>query len=142
MGRESDFWQWFKKGTDHVQGLHMRRVENMVENGTPDVDACFRGTCFKLELKHSTPTLKGLVRVKYQPLQIPWLEKRRSCGGLAFVFLKTGSGRGSEYFLIDGLDAAKIQKTSLEELRKLNVLGSSKMKAEEIIYKIELLTIL
>ena len=55
MAREVRLWEWLRDGLRGTDGLHMRRVENLVSEGDPDVDGCWHGRYFELELKGVVP---------------------------------------------------------------------------------------
>lgn len=104
MARENVLWKWLKRGAQKVTELHMERVENSVANGTPDVDGCWIGDCFKIELKRSPARTDGMVQIKFRPLQMPWLRKFWKCGGNGWVLLAVGEGHNVQRFLIKGCD--------------------------------------
>lgn len=98
---ETSLWGWLKRGTKKIRELDMQRIEN-ASGSHPDVEGCFEGVQFWLELKtaEAPKKLGGDVRVKFQPKQIPWAKRRWSVGGNAYVLLQVGSRR----YLIPGCD--------------------------------------
>lgn len=102
--RETSLWQWLKNGTRFAKRLHMRRIENGVGSGDPDVEGCWDGVVFNTELKVGEVDSKGIVKAKFQPLQRPWLKKRWECGGYSWLLIQIKSDR----YLIKGCDVGVI----------------------------------
>jgi hypothetical protein len=107
MPFESNLWKWMKEGVRPLVGgrrLHVCRVENMVVAGYPDVEGCYEGENFHLELKGALrparPTTN--VDVEIDLAQVLWLERRWSVGGSCFVLLRVGSGRAVRRYLVRG----------------------------------------
>jgi hypothetical protein len=59
------------------QGVHLTRVENAIMSGTPDVNACYQGVEWWMELKSGTLTLR--------PAQVTWINTRITHGGKVFI---------------------------------------------------------
>jgi hypothetical protein len=75
--RESKLWQRIKK---HITKPHLIRVESNTINGIPDINGCWKGKEFWLELKSD--------RVGYPKLskwQISWINKRIKHGGIVII---------------------------------------------------------
>ena len=110
MPLEKNLWLWLKSGTKHMPKLDLQRVENVCGQGYPDVDGCYDGSSFKLELKSVVRPARVTtpIRVKFQPAQIPWLKRRWACGGACFVLLRVGAGRDASRYLIRGCDADRL----------------------------------
>lgn len=107
MPYETNLWTWLRNQTKSLTAkkrLHMCRVENWVVPGFPDVEGCFEGESFYIELKGALRPAKPetRVRVKWQPGQKPWLNRRWAAGGSAFVLLRVGMGAGVRRYLIRG----------------------------------------
>lgn len=117
---EKNLWAWLYKGVRYTKGLHITRIENGADTGTPDVEGCYLGNQFWIELKVGELQKNGNVKLRYEPKQIPWLKKRWKCGGWAWTLIKVERER----FLIKGSDLDNIQggKPTLEELRECNML--------------------
>lgn len=88
-----------------VRGLHMTRVENKLGGGTPDVNLSYAGRDAWVELKGANRPARPTtaIRFKFQPGQIPWLEKRWRCGGLSWLYVRVGFGKVSRYVLCPGV---------------------------------------
>ena len=75
--RESKLWQRIKK---HITKPHLIRVESNTINGIPDINGCWDGKEFWLELKSD--------KVGYPKLskwQISWINKRIKHGGIVII---------------------------------------------------------
>ena len=111
MTKESSLWNWLSKVRPvYREKLHMTRLENLVGEGTPDVDGCLEGCQFWAELKcNKRPArAKTPIRVKFRPMQVPWLKRRVRADGRAFVLVQVGQGRAARRYLIPGEMAAKV----------------------------------
>jgi len=117
----------FRKCVCKVGKGHYTRVENAVENGTPDVNLCVSSVDSWVELKHCE---KWPAREK-TPLRIPhfskdqrlWLMMRAKAGGSVFVLLQVAR----EYMLFDGVWAAinlgEVDRSMLEEWSLVHCTG-------------------
>jgi len=79
--RESKLWQRIKK---HITKPHLIRVESNTINGIPDINGCWSGKEFWLELKSD--------KVGYPKLskwQISWINKRIKHGGIVIICNET-----------------------------------------------------
>lgn len=125
MARENVLWKWLRRGIKDVRELDIERVENGVARGTPDVDGCWEGVAFKIELKRVVRTAGGTVKVKFQPLQIPWIAKRWRSGGNVWVLLAVGEGHDVSRYLVRGCDAACLADTTVDELEEISVVAAN-----------------
>ena len=79
--RESKLWQRIKK---HITQPHFIRVESNTINGIPDINGCWSGKEFWIELKSD--------KVSYPKLskwQIAWINKRILNGGTVIICNET-----------------------------------------------------
>ena len=79
--RESKLWQRIKK---HITKPHLIRVESNTINGIPDINGCWKGKEFWIELKSD--------KVGYPKLskwQISWINKRIKHGGIVIICNET-----------------------------------------------------
>ena len=79
--RESKLWQRIKK---HITKPHFIRVESNTINGIPDINGCWKGKEFCIELKSD--------KVGYPKLskwQISWINKRIKHGGIVIICNET-----------------------------------------------------
>lgn len=106
--RESGLWRWLEKA-NIVFGprLHMQRIENSVERGTPDVDAVLDACGFVIELKSvARPKRGGPIHTKLSADQAMFLLARRRAGGRAYLLIKVDDNR----YLISGEHAGELEK--------------------------------
>ena len=88
--RESKLWQRIKK---HCTKPHLIRVESNTINGIPDINGCWSGKEFWMELKSD--------RVGYPKLskwQISWINKRIKHGGIVIICNETLLQRSIELY--------------------------------------------
>jgi hypothetical protein len=109
MAYEAALWKRVKSGGAHLKKcghrVDLKRIENSVGSGHPDVEGCIEGTQIWLELKScprpkkpSTP-----IRPKVRPSQNIWLQERARAGcRQCFVLMQVGDGAASSLYLIPG----------------------------------------
>lgn len=109
---ESNLWGWLKRAGDKPEfagRLHYHRVENSVETGCPDLEACLDGRPFWTELKTvAAPTGNAGIKVKITADQVDWARKRWRVGGASWVLVRVGH---KEHFLLPGKDLREMLKT-------------------------------
>lgn len=89
---EAALWAATRK---HLRRADLMRVENSVCPGTPDVNGCYRGVEFWIELKKVPRPRRTTTPVRiphFTPQQRAWIKRR---GRRAFVLLQVGRA----YFL-------------------------------------------
>ena len=123
MAKENVLWAWLRRGVKGMPGNDMERVENCVSNGTPDVDGCLNGGAYKIELKRVPARDNGSVITRFEPMQIPWLERRWKSGGNAWVLLAVGQGHAVRRYLIRGCDAHTLQSCDVDTLEEISVVA-------------------
>lgn len=105
---ESTLWQWLKQArADFGSNLHMRRVENGISVGDPDVDGVLNGNDFTAELKACSTPARGTTNLKFHkitPAQVDWHEARLAAGGASCILLQVGRER----FVIHGRFVARM----------------------------------
>lgn len=122
-GRESQLWQHVKRATTRAATgpLYLRRVENPLNDGHPDVEYLYRGRAGVVELKQrpawpvraTTP-----VRLKhYTQAQRDDLKARYEAGGRAFVLLQAAE----EYLLFSMPRALLVGQVTRAQLNELAV---------------------
>lgn len=79
---------WTREQTQ-LRSLDVQRVEDATRGGRPDVEGCWDGFSFQLELKACVRPARKLRPIKpsFRPGQVPWLLRRRSAGGACGVLL-------------------------------------------------------
>ena len=115
--KETSLWKWLKAGADSLgHGAHLRRVENAVLTGDPDVEGCVGGAEFNIELKTCPePTRTGGVLVRITEEQIYWHYRRRRAGGQSWLLVRVGSGAKARHYLLPGDDLSPLRKTVQED---------------------------
>lgn len=126
MAREVRLWEFLRDGLKGTPGLHMRRVENLVSSGDPDVDGCHNGRYFEIELKGldrparaETPLDLGI-----RKSQVVWHRKRTRCGGNNWLYVRVGLGTSLRRYLVRGgliplLELSPVTEAALEKLAVL-----------------------
>lgn len=112
--KESSLWKWLKRGTSHLSpSLHMTRVEDLSSVGRPDVEACYLGKSFVIELKVALRPARESTPIRLQsPItseQVSWLRMRRQADGTALILLQVGLHKETRRYLIDGGDAEAVR---------------------------------
>lgn len=103
MAREVRLWEFLRDGLRGTPGLHMRRVENLVSEGDPDVDGCHLGRYFDVELKGcDRPAHGGRLHFEIRRAQSLWHRKRTKAEGNNWLYVRVGSGRLVKKYLIPG----------------------------------------
>jgi Holliday junction resolvase len=104
MKKEKNTYQSLKRSLSKV---HWQRVESGgTSRGIPDVNGCFAGHEFWIELK----ILQGN-RVSLTPQQIAWHTRRSSAGGVSWILVE--DPRSKSIFLISGNQAINLSTNGL-----------------------------
>jgi len=124
VAREVRLWEWLRYGLRGVEGLHMRRVENLVGDGDPDVDGCWRGRYFELELKGcDRPAKDGRLDFDVRQSQVVWHRRRWRCGGNVWLYVRVGKGRDVRRYLVPGGLTGRVKEGVTEaELAAMSLL--------------------
>lgn len=111
MARESGLWGWLSCARrSYGDALHIHRVENFLEAGTPDVEGYLelpdcRGQ-FWIELKSEERPARSSTPIRFKlkkrEAQIEFMRKRWEMGANAFFLLQVGSGYDRSLFLAPG----------------------------------------
>lgn len=124
MARESSLWQWLVKAKyepDLRGRLDLRRVEDSIGAGFPDVDGAFvhgvhepalggfvrRGVLsFKLELKSEVRPARASTPIRFKVqkrfAQLEFMQRRYDMGEAAYFFLQVGEGADAMRYLLPG----------------------------------------
>lgn len=105
----------------HLPAVHWTTVESgALAPGTPDIEGCWRGAAFWIELK---ATAAWAVRIR--PEQQGWLLRRSRAGGRCFLLTRRISPRGEfdELWLHPGASAAVLAAGGLRQVDPLHVSG-------------------
>ena len=92
---EKALWKWLSNVRRTHQPIHIERLENSVGVGMPDVQGCWRGVPFFVELKQCRePAGVGTIcPVKVRDSQIEWHNERMAAGGRSFFLIQVGNIR-------------------------------------------------
>lgn len=113
--RESSLWDWLKRGTaDLGDRLHMTRTEEALgAKGRPDVEGCYDGGSFIVELKVASRPKRAETPIRTQePVkeeQCLWLEARVKAGGMAWLLVQVGERHEARRYLVWGKYARAIK---------------------------------
>lgn len=141
MAIDGGLWAWLGPKCKLIKKLHIERVENSVGVGRPDVNGCYDGRGFDIELKRGwDEATSDKITIKFQKSQPGWLRKRWSVGGYAWVLIKVGMGAKMRLYLIRGCDIGPtivmedhlVWKTNERHLSDISVIRTD-ATAEEII---------
>ncbi len=110
----------------------MRRVENMVGDGDPDVDGCWKGRYFELELKGcDRPAKDGSLNFDVRQSQVIWHRRRWKCGGNIWLYIRVGKGRDVRRYLVPGNLTGQVKEGMTEaDLARVSVLPPGHSAAE------------
>ena len=103
--------QWLHTAAARIEGLHLQRIESSTGSGIPDIEGCWNGVSFWLELKAvDRLPVKAHSRLStaISPAQRNWLARRWSVGGRVFVLLRTGQSRQMRYHLFPGSNVSAL----------------------------------
>lgn len=113
--KESNLWSTIKRNLPNV---HWQRIESTTGVGIPDINGCYNGCDFWIEIKYldafpkrpATP-----VRINhFTAEQKLWLKRRGEVGGRVLLFVQVGR----EYFLFDWEEALCVCSYTQAEWRE------------------------
>lgn len=121
MTLEKSLWSRFRAC---ACSQHLMRVENSVGPGTPDVNGCYNGVEYWVELKQADPPKKetSILQVRhFTTEQRRWLVQRIAAGGNAYVLIQVGR----EYLVLRGdVAALHLGLVPLTKLRESALLST------------------
>jgi hypothetical protein len=79
--KEADLWRKIRNGTKSL-GIHWSRVESWAGPGVPDLNGCYKGHEFWIELK-----VRRSKRIIFRPHQMVWHYSRIKAGGSSFIVI-------------------------------------------------------
>lgn len=133
--RESALWSWVLTGVNSPD-LILKRIENSVDRGTPDVLGCWGGLFICMELKVGIPRADGTVWCDVKPVQAATLIQFHRAHGSSWVLVQVGVGAAAKRFLISGKDAARlVVPIAVAELQKLTAIDP-KSTSHEILKRV------
>lgn len=112
MAREALLWKWMHERGRVLPMLDMRRVENTLTRGTPDVDLNYWGHQAWVELKGCDSPARATSQLVYElhPLQSMWLRRRWAVGGMSWLYFRVGLGMHVRRYLVAGCRAEELEK--------------------------------
>ena len=116
-------------------GDRLDRLENLVGAGMPDVNGCFNGSEFWIEVKAPTEPKRASTPLfgsnhKLSQEQKNWIKRQQMANGRVHIFIATDQRK----ILIDGKHAEKINEMTLAEIIGLSMWhcsGRAYMDAKE-----------
>ena len=138
MPFERNLWDWLRSGLSEYiadRRLHICRVENSVMTGYPDVEGCFRGRSFHIELKGALRPARrdSPVNIDIDRAQVLWLKRRWDAGGSCFVLLRVGQGQEILRYLVLGSHAGSLEGGLKEEtIRGMSIVAPDSGQARII----------
>lgn len=124
MALESALWKRVRNGGTHLKHcgfkVDLKRIENSVGSGHPDVEGCIDGVQIWIELKSEErpkrPTTK--IRFRVRASQDIWLQERVRAGfRRCWVLAQVGDAAESRLYLIPGHMYPSITTTEAELTR-------------------------
>jgi hypothetical protein len=103
MARENRLWEWMRGALRGTAGLHLVRVENLCSVGDPDVEGCYNGMYFEIELKGcDRPDKDGRLDFEVRQSQLLYHRRRVRCGGNTWLYARVGQGTSIRRYLVPG----------------------------------------
>lgn len=140
--KEANLWRKLSKAKEFFgSNLHLVRIENSTDSGTPDVNGCLTYDSkqheFWLELKALTipaNPYKASFNHGVTQAQISWLHTRSKAGGTCGVLFQFGSGASAGYLYIPGGNVLILQAPlSFMGLLRAGTLFPNSISPEEIL---------
>ena len=125
--KEASLWQWLAKLRRTHQPIHIERIENRVGVGVPDVQGCYNGIPFMVELKVAPKPTKPNTPVKIvlRESQREWHSDRLAAGGRSFFLVQVGKTR----YLLQWGDWIG-QPVRVADLERLSIIGKTARQGE------------
>lgn len=127
MAYEAALWKRVKSAGTHLKRcgfpIVLKRIENDVSSGHPDVEGCIDGEQIWIELKSCDRPKRATtaIRPKVRPSQDIWLQERVRAGSRrCWVLIQVGDGPASRLYLIPGHMYPRII-TPESELERMSV---------------------
>jgi hypothetical protein len=126
MAKEKSLWVWLARANIILgEALHMRRVENLVGEGDPDVEGCYLGGAFNIELKACSRPARDTTRcigpADIRPGQVPFARMRWKAGGQSYFLIAVGHAHQAQRYLIPGIHANNIIGASELGLQAISI---------------------
>ena len=101
--KEKHLWQWLRQAKFIIGAdLFLGRVENNVTAGNPDVDCCFSGLAFGIELKSVARPKRETTKIKIrlEKSQLWYHQTKTRAGGIIYNLIQVGSGAEARRYLV------------------------------------------
>lgn len=129
MALEKSLWRRLHKTAvpnlvEQGHRVDLRRLENVCEKGTPDVEGCIDAKQVWIELKscNRPKRAKTPCHPKIRQEQIDWLKTRAAAGcRTCWLLIQVGEAHNARLYLIPGPHAAQAQDVPEHELDLLGV---------------------
>lgn len=126
--RESALWTWLSRARKLVKvlrDLHITRIENLAGVGHPDVEGCYLGSQFWIELKVAPRPKRPSTPLRFQePLkqsQAEWMWNRWDAGGKVALLVRAGNDDTEDsLYLIPGRLAFEMMLPHTEDWFRLH----------------------
>jgi hypothetical protein len=130
MARESRLWEFLREGWKPIGlQLHYRRLENQVGSGDPDVDGCYLGWYFEIELKGTDRPAHPATAIDLgiRKSQVIYHRKRMRANGNHWLYVRVGIGKTLKKYLVPGRYIGELEANppTEQELEALAVLPPS-----------------
>jgi hypothetical protein len=135
---EAGMWDTMRDKLARLPDLTIMRVENVVCDGTPDVNYCLGGVEGWIELKHradppkreATPVFPDGLGLRFA--QKLWLAERAASGGRCWIMSRVGRGtwlihHGSWAFTFNHMSMKELEETATWWARGGQGLGGTSM---------------
>ena len=139
MSTESNLWTWLRRARDVFgPALHIRRVENAISTGDPDVEGQLLGEGqFNIELKVAKRPKRELTRLRFghevTQAQVEWADDRLEAGGACAFLIAVGGpfDGGRAIYLLHGIYAEELVGGVTEQWLKEHALQCN--RPEEVV---------
>lgn len=135
--RESGLWRRLQLSWRAISGLHAQRIESSAGLGVPDVEGCYRGASFWVELKTAARPARASTRVHlphFTTDQRDWLLRRHEVGGCAWLLVQVGTGAQLSLYLLRGAFLAQVGQVPEEELMRQSCIPTKCTPSELLQY--------
>lgn len=143
MALESALWDRCSRGAVALRNsghrVDMKRIENAVSSGHPDVEGCIDGLQLWIELKSCKRPVRPdtPIRPKKRQSQEIWHAKRAKAGcRINWILIQVGEDRDALLYLIPGWRYAEITVPECE-LEALSVLPASTTIADVLLRSVQ-----
>lgn len=115
---EASLWDRMRRGVGALARVDFQRVENMIEDGTPDVNYCCehgREGWIELKYRDVIPARASTAVFRFNGLrdsQVDWITRRSEHGGRVWIFAQVSD----HLLLVGGEHAERFNLMTLSQL--------------------------